>query len=573
MARTTAIQDNPSLPYVASVAPAPDPERAMYGLDSKSVKRQIEGINRVIIANAGRPEDMDYRITNMSNFWYMYERAGYYRRDVSLFSTIITRSTTEIFRYGLDFRPKFAKKCENPNCGYESQTMVDTCPVCGSARMRVPDPLQKNYFRNPSSGKSFLDDANYNHKPLVDVLKMYAESQYQNNQAYLLAVTGEGIREDNSEKEYSKVLEFIVPDPRKVRYLYDESGRPGTRYAFTRDDRNTLWDTTDEKDVDEMDRLTTEGKVLYPAHWMVGTNPGATGRYWVYDGEEVYQDQWFRPSMTYGIPILYDIEDDLKTYYYIEKHNLKKYMLGYVRKMIVLPGFNEDDVEDIQKGVTDVLSTNDNSIPIVCLPPQIPGTAEMKAQVLELGAESSQDLMLVKNDIRDRLCAHWGVPNIFAGDVEASGGMNNESQQITIYDRYLMDKYNYVDRICAWIMEWFPLITDWELCVNRPSKAYTDAKKRMDRIQEAQLMKQLGFDITFVDGEFRYSSEPIDQVQRKQQEAMMAMSGGMADGGLMPGDGDGPPEKGTARREDEEIDAAEDEIDLAKREAEGAYAA
>ena len=50
------------------------------------------------------------------------------------------------------------------------------------------------------------------------------------------------------------------------------------------------------------------------------------------------------------------------------------------------------------------------------------------------------------------------------------------------------------------------------------------------------------------------------------------MGGGMNDGGLKPGDGDGPPEKGTARREDEEIDASADEVDLSKREAEGAFA-
>lgn len=540
-------------------------------MDGRSVVDQIKKINRVILANGERPNDMEYRITNMSNYWYMYERMEYYRRDVSIFSTIITRSTTELFRYGLDFRPKFAKKCEN--CGYESQLMIRECPVCFSSRLRTPDPKQKDYFKNPSSGKSFMDDANYNHQPLIDVLKTYTESQYQNNQSYLVCISGEFLDGEDSEKIRAYPLEFYVPDARKVRFLYDESGKPGTRYAFTRDNRNTLLDMTRDEDIDKLDLLTADGKVAYPAYWKIGENPGATGQYWVYAQEEVYQDHWFRPSMTYGIPIGYDIEDDLKTYYYIEKHNLKKYMLGYVRKMIILPGFNEEDVEDIQKGVSDVLSTNDNSIPIVCLPPQIPGTAEMKAQALDLGAESSSDLMMIKNDIRDRVCAHWGVPNIFAGDVEASGGMNNESQQITIYDRYLMDKYNYIDRMCAWILEWFPLITDWELCVNRPSKAYTDAKRRMDKIQEAQMMKNLGFDITFVDGEFRYSEEPVDQVQRKEQEKVAVMNGGMNDGGLLPGDGSGPPEKGTARREDEELNASADEVDLAKREAEGAFAA
>ena len=150
--------------------------------------------------------------------------------------------------------------------------------------------------------------------------------------------------------------------------------------------------------------------------------------------------------------------------------------------------------------------------------------------------------------------------------------MNNESQQITIYDRYLMDKYNYIDRLCRWIMSWFPKITDWELVVNRPSKAYTDTKRRLDKIQEAQAMKSLGFDIIYTDGEFRYSDEPIDQIERKKQEAMeaAAQQQQIMDGGMMPGDGDGPPEKGTARREDEEVGDSQDEIDLSKREADDA---
>jgi hypothetical protein len=175
--------------------------------------------------------------------------------------------------------------------------------------------------------------------------------------------------------------------------------------------------------------------------------------------------------------------------------------------------------------------------------------------------------MQIKNDIRDRLCAHGGVPNIFAGDVEASGGMNNESQQITIYDRYLMGPYSYVDRQCKWIMSWFPKITDYELSLMRPSKAYTDTKRMIDRIQEAQLMKSLGYDLYFIEGEFRYSEEPVDQIQRKQQEAMQQQMMAMGGMGMMPGDGEGPPEEGTARREDSDIDASKDEIDLAKREA------
>ena len=49
--------------------------------------------------------------------------------------------------------------------------------------------------------------------------------------------------------------------------------------------------------------------------------------------------------------------------------------------------------------------------------------------------------------------------------------------------------------------------------------------------------------------------------QMKQQE--MAMNAQM---GMIPGDGEGPPERGTLRREDSDVAGSKDEIDLSMRE-------
>lgn len=546
-----------------SQAAIADMPLSLLGADSRSViERQSEGRRlSTIILNGERPSNLYFKVTERTNYWYMYALMEWYRSEVSILSTLINRSTTELFRHDLDFRAKFAVVCTE--CGYESQTTVDTCPVCGSTHLRRPDETQKKYFVRPN-GKSFLDEANDNGQSLKDVLKSYAEMEYLDNQAYLLCVTGEFADPSDMHLQKAYPLEFLSLDPKLVQGLFDERGRFGTMYAFTRDARDSMI-SLDQTD-DALNDYTVDGKELYPAFWKVGISPGATGEYMLYAQEEMYQDHWFRQSLTYGIPIWYDIEDDLLAWHYIEKHFLKRFKYGYVRKMVILPGFNDEDMKDITQGIQDILSTNDNSIPIICTPPQLPGTAEMKAQTLELGTEDASQTLQVKSDIMNRVCAMAGVPNIFAGDVEASGGMNNESQQITIYDRYLMDKYNYIDRLCKWIMGWFPKITDWELAVNRPSKAYTDAKVRMDRMQEAQMMKNLGFDIRYVNGEFRYSEEPADQVMRRQQ----AMAG-PPDGGLMPGDGEGPPENGTARRENEDIDESKDEVELSKREADSAY--
>jgi len=538
-----------------------------FGTDADAAADLVNHSSRVneSIGNADRPSNVWFRMNGQSTYWYMYALMDWYRSEVSVLSTIIMRSVQELFRYDLELRPRFYLKCVD--CGYESQTIIDTCPVCGKHRLRHPDASQKEYFKRPN-GKSFIEEANDNRQSLKDVLMAYADSQYQNNQAYITCITGDIYNKETGHLERAYPLEFISFDPKFVKYLYDDTGKPGRIYGFTRDNRNRLIDLSQTPEV--LDDLSAEGKELYPAAWQIGSNYGGTGRFWLYTEDEVYQDHWFRQSLIYGIPTWYDIEDDLLTYHYIEKHNLKKYKYGYVRKMVILPGFGPDDVEDLTKGIQDILAKNDNSIPIICTPPQMANVAEMHAQTLELGTESSSDLIQVKNEIRDRLCAHGGVPNLFAGDVEASGGMNNESQQITIFDRYLLGPYNRVDRLCKWIMEWFPQITDWELVLMRPSKAYTNVKRTMDRAQEAQMMKQLGYDQAYNNGQYWYTEEPIDQIQRKEQERVQAQQLAMQYRGLLPGDGYGPPEKGTARREDGDIDASKDEVDLSKREADEA---
>ena len=495
----TVSTTNPPKPQMTS--PMVNP--AMWGLSSDDVASKKKGyVSEVEVA--GRPSNMIYRMTNRSPWWSYYNLMDWYRSEVSILDTVIMRSVTEIFRYGIDFEPAFVVKCEN--CGSEWQNNVKVCPYCNSTKLRKPEEAQKDYFKRPD-GTSFLDEANDNQQTLKDIMRMYAESEYQNNQAYILCVTGD-ILDENGQLQKSYPLEFICIDPKFVRYLYDETAEPGTLYGFTLDDRGALIPLN--RNPDEFNDRTADGRILYPAYWQVGDSYGANGVYWVYTKDEIYQDHWFKQSMTYGIPHWLSIEDDLLTYHYIEKHNLKKYQYGYVRKIVILPGFDEEVVQDMAKGIQDVLAKNDNSIPIVGLPPSPPGVTPQQASTLELGTESSSDLIQVKNDIRDRICAQAGVPNLFSGDVMGSGGLNNESQQITTFDRYLMDKYDYADRVLDWILSWFPKITDWKLRVTRPSKADLANKKMLEDIQVAQGMKNLGFQVTYTNGEFTYSEHPVE---------------------------------------------------------------
>ena len=271
-----------------------------------------------------------------------------------------------------------------------------------------------------------------------------------------------------------------------------------------------------------------DGTKLHPAFYRVGNNYGAVGEVWFYDEDEIFCDNWFSPSQTYGVPIWLDIEDDIISYHFMEKHQCKRWEHGYVRGLLVFPGFNKKSMLELSKSIRNVLAKNDNSIPMVALPPAVAGAGEQKVQFIPLTNDTAGDLMTYKNDIRDRLCGRAGVPNLIVTDTEASGGLNNESQQLTTFDRYLTDMYDNVDYcLNDWLLaKWFPKITDWKLVVRRPPKMDTELETKIKNAQYAQMMNGLGFKpISQKDGVFQFPEKPVDP---------NAQAGGMGMGGMMP---------------------------------------
>ena len=534
-----------------------------FGADMDSAVARSRVHQSVDVVGGERPTNLLYRYNGVTSFWHNYALMDWYVSECSALSSIVLRNPSELLRYGLTWVPNFAVKCMD--CDYEMETYSYKCPHCGSTRLRKPDPHQLEYFRRPN-GKSFLEEANDSHQTLEDVLFAYAYSEFQNNAAYLVCITGDVVDHESGELIRSYPMEFLFQDPKYVKYLYDDTGKPGTKYGFTRRNRQIMYDLDENPEV--LQTTAENGDVLYPAEWQIGMNYGGTGPCWYYTGEEVYQDKWFTQSLIYGVPIWFDMEDDILTYHYIEKLMYKRYQNGYVRKILLLPGFDDDAAEAITQGIQSILATNNSSIPIICTPPPLPGTPELRAESIELGAENIEEALQVKDDIRHRMCAHVGITDIFAGDTETSGGLNNESQQITVYDRSLTRFYNKLDTLIKnGVTCWFPQITDYSLVVNRPAKAHTEHKKRMDELEFIGQMKQMGFDIYCVDGEFRYSEEPVDQIQRKAQEKMQAAQMQMqamappAPQGEDPDREHGGPDKGTARREDPEINATKEEVD------------
>lgn len=457
------------------------------------------------ISRSNRPTNIDFRNMSQYNFADSLHRAGWFYHNVSIFPTIVLRIVKETFRHGLDWEARFALKCEQ--CGGEYDEHVEECE-CGSKLLRPPMESQKDYFKRPlieRDSPSFDDEANDNGKSLLELCKAFLEQSLVYNNPYVLAVC-DYITDDNGEWTDRIVREFVQIDPLKTKRLFNESGSPGDGHGFLLEDRSTVYDMNESGGY-------INGKRLYPAHYKVSFSYGDSDGAEYYMRDEIYSATIFGESLNYGYPPCLYAYDALMTYHFIEKRNAREIEQGHPRGVLALHGVDSDTAQDIRNGMKDLMDDDPYSIPVISTTPQM-GREGRLIDYVPLSETNFSERLGLKNEIRDRICALLGVPNLFVSDVSQSGGLNNESQQISIFDRYLDDLRLAVETMLDWAMSFFPLITDFRKIVSMgdptdPESQMTVGQKRMENVQYAMMMQQLGFEIiNYKDGEFEFSSMP-----------------------------------------------------------------
>ena len=131
------------------------------------------------------------------------------------------------------------------------------------------------------------------------------------------------------------------------------------------------------------------------------------------------------------------------------------------------------------------------------------------------------DYIQVKDDLRDRISAFYGVSKIFMADNSASGGLNNEGMQVLVTNRAVEMAQT------IWNNYVFPFmtlefgITDWELRLP-PSEEEDEIavlRKREIEVNVAAAIKNLGFEVDMDDeGRFIYTKpEPQPEQGEGQQ--------------------------------------------------------
>ena len=416
--------------------------------------------------------------------------------------TCITQLKTEIFRRGYMWEKAFYKKCVS--CGEEYQSEVDECSSCGSFDFRGPDPMQKKYAEKMVNGY-----VNKSDQLFVDVLKEIERDLNIADDAYLIFVKEYYVDELGNIKLH-KVKELYRGDPLTMYIDVDEDGDRGTAH----------YTCVTHRDVYTEDPYEQCPECNASLHPIVYTNRVHGKEQYYIDGEVVHMSK-FSPSRLYGTSPIITLWSHITTLIAMENYINTSYSKARTPKgILAVQTNNMESLIRYWRGVKEKLEKDPHYIPIMGIETEAGGRGDVK-WVPFMQSLKEMDYTAVKDDLRTRIGAFYGISPIFQADNTAGGGLNNEGLQITVTNRTVELAQSVYNKYVFPFMEKQFGITDWKIRLLRSEEEDDTAalRRRETEVNIAGQMKNLGFDVDMdEDGNFVFKKvvKPDEALQQAQ---------------------------------------------------------
>ena len=322
---------------------------------------------------------------------------------------------------------------------------------------------------------------------------------------------------DDEDKLHSKVKEIRRLNPALVEFDLDQAGLP-KNYHFLcpihREEIQESQDTCTEPDCKQqtipvMYKYYHRNKHLY-----------------FFDSEVIHLSK-FSPSETYGWSPILTIFEKALTLIGMDK-NLYRYFFERKMPSAMMMVFT-DDPESLRRERSNLAAQtrlDPNFIPMVAVSSK---TNRGRVDMVRLfHTLQEMDYLPVRDEIRERVAAMWGVTPAWQGSPEAFGGLSTQTQQLVVMSRVVEgDQRLFHEKVLPKLLEAFN-ITDWELSLRVPEEKAeaTRISFAQQRVAIAGQMNSMGFtvklkdegvileDMQFiVEGE----SAPVAQISAEQQ--------------------------------------------------------
>jgi len=416
--------------------------------------------------------------------------------------TCITQLKQEIFRRGYVWEKAFESRCLS--CQKTHKMPVQECARCGSTDLEKPNPKQLEY------AESFIEGyVNKSEQKFIDVFKELEDDLNIMDDAYIVLVK-EYYLDGNGKIRMHRIKELFRGDPVTMTIYADEVGIRGTK-GFTCINHRSHLAHEPHESCEEC------GSPLYPVHYVNRAN----GEHQYFLQGEVLHFSKYSPSRMYGQSPILTLFNNIMTLIAMENYVNSSYTKSRMpRGLLAVQTRNMESMNAFWRGVKERMEQDPHYIPVMGIEAENgKGSVEW---IKFMDSLKEMEYVAVKDDLRDRISAFYGVSKVFMADNTTSGGLNNEGMQILVTNRAVQMAQNvYNDYVFPFLTKEFG-ITDWVLKLP-PSEEEDEIavlRKREIEVNIAASTKNLGFEVDMdEDGQFTFSKpEPKETPNQEGEE-------------------------------------------------------
>ena len=402
--------------------------------------------------------------------------------------TCITQLKQEVFRRGYYWEKAYEALCND--CGKEHKRPVQECSRCKSTNLKIPDVKQLEY------AEKFIEGyVNKSEQLFIDVLRELEDDLNIMDDAYIVLVK-EYFIDGNGKIRMHRIKEVYRGDPVTMAIYTDELGERGTKGFTCVNHRNML--STEPHELCE-----TCGSNLFPVHYVNRVH----GEDQYFLKGEVLHFSKYSPSRLYGMSPVITLYNNIMTLIAMENYVNSSYTKSRMPKgLLAVQTRNMDSMRSFWRSVKEKMEQDPHFIPVMGI--EAEGGKGAVEWIKFMDSLKEMDYVSVKDDLRDRISAFYGVSKVFMADNTTSGGLNNEGMQILVTNRAVQMAQNvYNEYVFPFLVKQFG-ISDWKLKLP-PSEEEDEIavlRKREIEVNIAASTKNLGFEVDMdEDGNFTFT--------------------------------------------------------------------
>ena len=390
--------------------------------------------------------------------------------------TAVTNIRNEVFRRGLRWVPKFEAKC--PRCKRTFGEPTKICPKCQTPTV-PPDLEQKEEFIR------FMKQVNEFGQNFEEVLRVMEDDVQIADDAFGFALR-EYILDDSTNTLRSHAIAFYRLHPSLVNYDLTSEGEPLKAHWACPVHREMLVEPGFCKETDCRCPL----KPVLFTYLFTGTRTVP-----LFEDEIVHFSK-FSPSTTFGFSPLLTVFEKVLTLIGMDKY---VYRYFYERKMpAAMLVTATDDPESIRREreyIMTRLQQDPDYLPWAAVSAR---TGRGRTELVRLfHTLQEMDYLPVRNEIRERVAAIYGVTPVWMGAPSTAGGLSGQSQELIVTSRVVEgDQRTFNEKVTPRILKMFG-VTDWNLILVQPEEKAESTRLQFaqQRATTAKTLHDLGFTV------------------------------------------------------------------------------